>query len=53
MSFCEIFLSLLILLMALIFDICNHITCDHVSPLVSSLFVASQSLVLERQVGGV
>jgi hypothetical protein len=49
MRFCGIFLSLMILLMALIFEICRHIACDHLPPLVSCLFVASQLLALEKQ----
>jgi hypothetical protein len=39
----------MILLMALIFEICRHIACDHVPPLVSCLFVASRLLALEKQ----
>jgi hypothetical protein len=55
MNFSGIFLSLMILLVALIpiFEICKHIACDHVPPLISCLLVALRLLVLEKQVGGV
>jgi hypothetical protein len=35
------------------FEIHGYITCGHVLPLVSHLLIASQLLVLEKQVGGV
>jgi hypothetical protein len=37
----------------LFFEICRHITCGHVPPTISPLFVASQLLVLEKQVGSI
>jgi hypothetical protein len=37
----------------LLFEICKHIACGHVPPLVSSLLVALQLLALEKQVGGI
>jgi hypothetical protein len=37
----------------LIFEICEHIICGHVPPLVSHLLVASRLLALEKQIGGV
>jgi hypothetical protein len=36
-----------------LFEICEDIACGHVLPLVSSLFVASQLLVLEKQAGSI
>ncbi len=55
LSFCKIVLYLMTLLVALIifFEICEHIVCGHIPPLISCLLVASQLLVLEKQVGGV
>jgi hypothetical protein len=35
------------------FDICKHITCGHVLPLVSHLLVALQLLALEKHVENV
>ncbi len=45
----------MILLVVLIFffEICKHIACDRVLPLVSCMFVALQLLDLEKQIGGV
>ncbi len=34
-------------------EICEHITCGHVLPLISCLLVTLRLLVLEKQVGGV
>jgi len=37
----------------ILFELCGHIFCGHVPPLVSRLLVASQLLALEKQVGGI
>ncbi len=37
----------------LIFEICEHITCGRVPPLVSHLLIALRLLVLEKQIRGV